>query len=1507
MLGSLSVLAQTRPIRFEHLSLNEGLSEAIVNDIAQDHNGFLWFGTQDGLNRYDGYHFEHFKHDPSDPFSIPDNHVFRLFVDRQNQMWVGTDGGGLSQYDTERQRFISYRHNPEDYESLSSNDIRAIANDRENRIWIGTAAHGLNRLQGGIFIRYIHQERVKGSLSSDQVNDLLLDRQGILWIGTSKGLDRYDEVHDNFQHAQLNDNKDTPIIALYEDRQNRLWLGTANGLLLYNREKDSYQTFLPETIDRLSTKVTAIYQDDADRLWIGWDGGGLSLFDPTQGTFETYQNRTGYDDSLSNNQVTSLYQDHSGVLWVGTRNGISKFNRQSEIFTWYRKDPANALGLIGQQVWAIHVDYQDELWVGTQDGISRYNASREKVTHYQWQESDPSSLSHNAIRDFIETDDASFWIATRGGGLNLMNRQEGTFKAFRHDPNDPDSISHDRVWQLHQSKDLTFWIATAGGGLNTFNFNQQTFKREVHDPKQSQTLSNNQVSSILEDRHGTMWFGTFGGGLNKRIGPNQYQTFQHNRDDAESLSHNRILSLFEDNKGDLWIGTWGGLNHFNPETQKFKAYRAQHGLPSEVVYGILEDSRRNLWMSTNRGLCRFDPRNESFFVYDVRDGLQSSEFNSGAYFKDNRGRHYFGGVNGLNTFDPSLVRKDPRRPITQLTRFTLLNRDVSLHETSDTSPVQFNANNQPTIHLGPKDYVFSFEFTGLHFAAPGKNLYAYKLEGLDDEWVTTSADRRYASYTNLDPGTYHFRVKSANKDAFWDVQGTGIQLVVHPPAYNTWWARTLYVLAGLLTLAIVILIWRRKLNYEIKVRETIRQSEERLKFALWGSGDEHWDWDLQTNVIYRSNQSGMLAFPENTKQEDINNLRQYVHPKDFPRLSKAWEAHITGKTPYFEATYRVKGKRRDWVSVLDRGKIMARDEHGKPARISGTIKDITRLKETEDKLSLIAIAFESTSDAVFITDKDCIIVAVNQGYTRITGRVPDDVIGRPYRVLRYLEQEENLFSIIMTALKADGKWHGEVWDQAKNGDWYLQEMKIDLVRDSDGEVSHYVGVFSDITFRKQAEEELRHLANYDSLTDLPNRTLFREHLEQAINESQRTGEHFAVLFLDLDHFKKVNDSLGHSIGDMLLKEVSLRLSSCIRKEDIVSRLGGDEFALLLKNIKLVHGAAKVAKKIIESLDKVFNLEGHNVVITPSIGIVLFPSDGHRPEELLRNADTAMYHAKSRGRNNFQFFTDEMNERVMKRLQLEADLRLAIASQELVLNYQPKINLKTGDVCGMEALVRWLSPKHGFVSPANFIPVAEETGLIILMGKQILERACREARHWLDENLWEGRLSVNLSPLQFHQKDLLETIDEVLAKTRFPAERLELEITESALMEYSQETNETMHALKRRGIHLSIDDFGTGYSSLSRLRQFPVNALKIDRSFVVDMAIHDEDKTIVTSIIGLAHSLGLTVVAEGVETFDQVEILRAQGCEEIQGFLFSKALPPQSFEKLLREKANLFEP
>ena len=684
-----------------------------------------------------------------------------------------------------------------------------------------------------------------------------------------------------------------------------------------------------------------------------------------------------------------------------------------------------------------------------------------------------------------------------------------------------------------------------------------------------------------------------------------------------------------------------------------------------------------------------------------------------------------------------------------------------------------------------------------------------------------------------------------------------------------------------------------------QIEKALSESESRWKFAIEGSGDGVWDWNIQNGEAQFSRRwKEMLGYTEEDILPNYQEWANRIHPDDQAYVAKTIQAYLDGNSVCYIIEHRLKCKDGRYKWILARGMVVSRNGDGNPLRMIGTHSDISQRKATEAELRIAAAIFES-HEGMFVTDANEIILNVNQAFTRMTGYSANEAIGQTPRFISSGRHDKAFYAVLWQNIHDTGGWQGEIWNRRKNGEIYPEWLTITAVKGNNDKVTHYVATLTDITDRKMTEETINQLAFYDSLTQLPNRRLLNERLKHAIDVGHRTGKQLAVLMLDLDKFKPVNDNFGHTAGDELLQQVAQRVTSRLRKVDMVARLGGDEFVILLEDIGQYETIARIAEAIIYDLSQPFIIaQNHSASIGASIGIAIYPQHGDSAELLMDNAVTALYHAKFQGRSCFAYFSEELTQKARERLALEVRLRRAIEQKELRVYFQPQIDIISGRLVGAEALVRWYDPVYGCVMPGDFIALAEETGLIVALGEFVLRETCRLGQKWLNAGFPPITLAVNVSPYQFRRCDINALVTQILAETGFPASSLELEITESGLMDNQKQAMGILDQLHDQGVRLAIDDFGTGYSSLSYLKFFPLDVLKIDKSFIDDIPFLPSDMAIAATIIAMAHHLGFKVLAEGVETQEQLAFLLEKGCDSYQGYFCSKPVSAIDFEKLL---------
>ncbi len=645
-------------------------------------------------------------------------------------------------------------------------------------------------------------------------------------------------------------------------------------------------------------------------------------------------------------------------------------------------------------------------------------------------------------------------------------------------------------------------------------------------------------------------------------------------------------------------------------------------------------------------------------------------------------------------------------------------------------------------------------------------------------------------------------------------------------------------------------------------------------------------YDAQTGAIRDCNKTAALLFGLTVDHfKTLNFAALHLEPSAAEAFNSLGELELQSRDQFFT----------EWPLRRADGSVFPAELRLRPHRIEGeslyllTIDDLTRQQEYEDSLALAQQVFDNAAEAVMITDAENRIVRINSAFTRITGWTAEESLGRNPSFLSSGKQSPEFYREMWQTLSEAGVWQGEVVNRRRSGQYYPEWLSISTVRNRQGKVTHYLAIFSDISERKRAEGLIHRYSWFDSLTDLPNKALLIDRINQAIIAAQNEGKPLYLLAFNLNRLKHINDSLGHNIGDEVLKIVAQRLVKATREGDTVSRVTGDDFVVVVPRLSQPHRAINLAERLVESINAPMDIQGNAIHITANAGLSVFPADGTEPDTLLMNADAALNHSRTQGQNKIAFFEPHMNAAILEKINLQGELTAALAQHQFLLHFQPQLDLQTQRLTGVEALIRWQHPERGLVSPAVFIPAAEELGLIVQIGDWVIDEACRSLARWRQRGLTELCVAINLSAHQFAHTNLVQTVRDAIVRHGVPPERIELEITEGVAMHDADEVLTRLHELKAIGVQISIDDFGTGYSSLAYLMRFPVDKLKIDQSYVRDMGNSSESDSIVRAIVALAHGLSLAVIAEGVETDAQLDRLKHIGCNEIQGYLLSRPL------------------
>lgn len=814
-----------RRVEFDHLSIEQGLSQSVVYAIYQDPQGFLWFGTQDGLNRYDGYEFHVFNYDPSEPASISDDWVNVIAEDHDDVMWIGTKSGGLNRFVRANDSFVSYQHRPGDSKSLSDNCVSAIHPDPEGRLWIGTCSGFLNAFdpETGSAIAYRPVSTAAEETGLGSIKAILAGPSGDLWVGFHQGgVHRFDPERGIFEAISMGPENGGGgyVEALMLDHEGELWVGSdGRGVFRFDRTSNSLVQLRgdSEPFEQLEkAAITAMWQDPAGVMWIGTHQDGLFAYQNASGEIRHFMPDPENDSSLASGQVLEIFGDEADILWVGTFGaGVDKYDPYQAKFQLIQSKPGNPDGLNDDHIWSIYENGQGILWIGTNvGGLNRFDRRTQNWQHYSHNPEESESLGPYGVMSILEDGEGNLWVGTYGGGVYRFIPEREAFQQY-------DTLQN--VFAIQQDTAGRIWIA-GGGGIGELDPVSGVFIPVPNAAHKPDGLPTESVASIQEDEKGILWLGTMDAGL-IAYDPDSgtIEQYRHDAEDPQSLSDTVVLDVHIGADGVIWLATFGGLNRFDRESGSFKHYRQREGLANDSLYGILEDDEGNLWISSNYGLSRFNPESEVFTNFDASDGLQGNEFNMNAFHRSARGEMFFGGISGLNAFFPEDVVQNPYLPPIVITDFQLFNQPV---EIGDESPLQRVITLTEDIDLTYRDGFFSFEFAALHYSAPEENLYAYQMQGLDQDWVEAGS-RRFASYTNVPPGDYVFRVKGTNSDGRWNERGVAIAVRIAPPFWQTWWFR---IAVALLLIGGTVAGYRLRVRaIELKREQLAQQVEEKTK------------------------------------------------------------------------------------------------------------------------------------------------------------------------------------------------------------------------------------------------------------------------------------------------------------------------------------------------------------------------------------------------------------------------------------------------------------------------------------------------------------------------------------------------------------------------------------------------------------------------------------------------------------------------------------------------------
>lgn len=1473
-----------KPI-FKRLTADDGLNQNLVRSLATDADGFLWLGTQNGLARYDGYQVDIID-GKNNQFS--NTVVVNLLVDSQNRLWVGAVSTSLMMMDLHTKDIrpiVSIL--PDDNQGMKQTATSILEDN--GRIWVSrmssVVSYDVNTLQ-----QQIHFKLEQDPKQQTKIIREIAKYKDTLFVATSNGLygvNLLNGTSKQFKYANTNTSGITArnMRTLKMASNNQLLVGSGTGL--YRLDADKANNYLqndqhaPELITLNETEHVLDILEYAPGVFYLATQRGLSMYLSADDSVSKVFLPSSGEFNINDDTLTSLIVDSNSKLWMGSASEGALYWRPLKIrFTELSKTVNNGR-FSNSRALSLAQTKPDEIWIGTQQGLNRYNLATH--TNYSFVNNKNNAQPFNnedVIRQIFPQGQDGLVLVTPVG-MRYFDATENRVKELPLSNDEFANQARQALPYLSQDQQGNILFANDNGFFMYFA-NSQYIEAM---PLLTEKIEAADVQNIIAvDKYfaGKYWICT----QNSII---EYDSVNQSASEVYSVPRAAINqamfanSVAMDNNGILWVAYSGlGLLGFDAKSLEQRYFfNRDNGLPSNSIFSLLSDDQGHVWMSSVRGLVKLNTNSLVFSHFDKTDGLETKEYIASSVHKMADGRFAFGSYKGVTLFDPN----EPLTMVDEIDAITtrVVISSVSLFSKELDLPLTSLANMQ--FDLDHDDNGLQINFSALNFDPSTE--YQYDLVSRSETISSGYSKDAMVMFPKLKPGSYEFRVRSKLNHSSREGRATVLYLnVAHAPLFSPL-AYALYTL--LLLLALYIWYKRNKKQRETleRARQIAVDSEKRLSMALDASSSGVWEYYLAGD-IYRSERLVKdLGYKKRDVKHSLDSVTDLMHPSDKQRYINLWNQFLEGKVAKFDTLYRIRVTDGEWLWYRDVGSIVS--DSGMPTQVAGTYTNVTESMVNREKARLFGESFKHTRDWVIVFDPSLKTVATNQAFDdKFSIKDSDKLDEQVKRVLGESSGDNDSFWEMMRSVDPHYGWQGEQIIIQPSGEIIYTDVHVTPVHDeSNQELENYLVIFSDITQHKEAEENLRKIANFDSLTNLPNRALLVDRIQHSLEQAKRNHKQNALMFIDLDRFKQVNDTMGHDAGDELLQVVAKRLKSVLRETDTIARIGGDEFVVLLENFLDIDKVSHIAAEVMNAIETPVALRGQQIGISASIGITLSPDDGDTPLELLKNADIAMYQAKHDGRSTFKFFTTEMNERARERMQLETKIKNAHANREFVNHYQPIVDAMSGSVNGFELLMRWPSDE-GMIPPTKFIPIAEEVGLIGDMTWHALHRSIPILKQWHEQNP-NIYLSVNLSARHFESKTSVEEIVSLLELNELPVSVFRFEITESALMLNYVRAQSYMSEMKKCGFNIALDDFGTGYSSLKYLKEFPIDIIKIDKSFVQDIGVDANDEAIVLAVLKMAESLGLTCVAEGIETESQVEFMRKHKCAQLQGYYFSKPI------------------
>lgn len=1451
--------------QLQRISTDEGLSQNYVTKILQDDLGYIWIATAQGLNRFDGYTVTPF----DGGFTLNENFITTLFKTNEGNIIVSTELAGAYLINPKTLTTRNIFSGNLAGKTTSHGSIEAVEQHQDTfYLAILNNVYSLNSKTNSLTLEFTMQ-------SEENMVRALKYHKNTLFIGTQTGLFSYNLKTESLTPLRLHtpdkqtaDNNNVKFLSV--DPTLGLLIGTVEGMYALNLNDSAKVNVAQNTTSIIADYNIWDYSNTPYGEFIATEHG-LFEFNREEGATELILSFDQSKFNITENTINDLMVDPTGVFWLASRTqGVLTWSINTRRFNKTTLPENNFIN-------SIYQDDDSTIWYGTDNGLAHVNA-KNKTTYYLTSQDPKAVYGEYAIfainKAYLGPTSRYLWL-TGYYSLILFDKETGTAVAKK-DLNNA-MPKETAIYGLSEVapdtfafyNDHSFYVYNGKTGLTReINGLKQhvdpleayTFHRPFDDYPNEFVLSTTTHFYRFNEQTNTL-------------------TTIYKTSKKDSQNYHTVENWLTDKNNILWLATTSeGLVGIDAQSfEKKYHFNVSNTLKTQSIYSLISDDYGYLWFSSKNGLYRLNTNTLKLKVFTVKDGLSVNLFSPLGAITLKNNNIMFGSSYGAVSFNPAEFLEQTTQTTTSITDITLMSRDLNYQ------PNQFATN---VLHLSHEDMGLEVSFTNFDFQNNAETRYKITLQGPTSlEYDDLKTNKIF--FTKLPPGNYQLKASAVNFNSATDSKPAILNFKV---AFAPWKSPYAYAAYIIITIAVLcLLFWQyrsRQLAIANAQKATIH-SQKQTELALSNNKSGIWDYHYSDDSV-NTNRGSELGYTNLPSRIPLKHYLTLIHPEDKPRVISHWLNFTKQKKhEHWQATYRLKHKLGHWLWYQDLGQIIYDEQTNKPVSVSGIYTNITEQRANEQQANILGEAFGQINDWLLILDNNLVPVSANNSFIKTFSQNHTHPLSLKVFVNAIGKAQCKRYASTLKSLAAKQNWRTDAVIKTSINQHHPIHISATAIAKDTHSISYYVIVISDLTEQKKAEDELRYLANFDPLTQLPNRSLMHQKISKSIKKAHNELTQSALLFIDLDKFKPVNDTFGHAVGDQLLCNITQRVSAMLPSNATLGRQSGDEFLVLIDNLEDIGALNNIVKSISSELANKVIIEDFSINISASIGVALYPFDASSTDLLIRNADVAMMHAKQAGRNGFKFFNDSMNEQIKQKLILENDLKDAAKDNLLFNHYQPIIDTHAQTINGVELLMRWENNGQ-FVSPALFIPIAEETGLIEALTEQALERALTELAPTLASNPL-FYISLNLSPKHILRTNIATRLTNILTQHQMSPVQLRLEITENILLEDKHKAAKQLQKLKAAGFKLLLDDFGTGYSSLTYLSQFPIDVIKIDQSFVNSIGVDKSDESIIKTIYTLAQNLELYCIAEGVETKQQKTFLEGLGCHVLQGYYFAKPM------------------